>query len=66
MASFAMAEAIDFRSLVLGIDALLCEVKDEFKCWSDDNWKIYASADRLDEYYKGFCKNIEQPDHEKG
>ncbi|RKK13750.1 hypothetical protein BFJ65_g12973 [Fusarium oxysporum f. sp. cepae] len=52
MASFAMAEAMDLRSL--------------FKCWSDDNWKIYASADPLDEHYEDFCKNIEQPDHQKG
>jgi hypothetical protein len=66
MASFAMAEAMDLRSLVLGIDAPSCEVKDEFKCWSDDNWKIYSSADRLDEHYEDFCKNIEQPEHEKG
>ncbi|EWZ95767.1 hypothetical protein FOWG_03326 [Fusarium oxysporum f. sp. lycopersici MN25] len=56
MASFAMAEAMDLRSLV----------KDQFKCWSDDNWKIYASADPLDEHYEDFCKNIEQPDHQKG
>uniref|UniRef100_A0A0D2Y6C7 SGNH hydrolase-type esterase domain-containing protein n=1 Tax=Fusarium oxysporum (strain Fo5176) TaxID=660025 RepID=A0A0D2Y6C7_FUSOF len=66
MASFAMAEAMDLRSLVLGIDAPSCEVKNEFKCWSDDNWKIFSSADRLDEHYEDFCKNIEQPDHEKG
>lgn len=66
MAIFAMAEAMDLRSLVLGIDPLSCEVKDQFKCWSDDNWKIYASADRLDKHYEDFCKNIEQPDHEKG
>ncbi|EWG50868.1 hypothetical protein FVEG_09994 [Fusarium verticillioides 7600] len=66
MASFAMAEAMDLRSLVLGIDPPSCEVKDQFKCWSDDNWKIYASADRLDKHYEDFCKNIEQPDHEKG
>ncbi|KAG7429386.1 hypothetical protein Forpi1262_v010155 [Fusarium oxysporum f. sp. raphani] len=66
MASFAMAEAMDLRSLVLGIDPPSCEVKDQFKCWSDDNWKIYASADRLDEHYEDFCKNIEQPDHQKG
>ncbi|CVL12781.1 uncharacterized protein FPRN_12980 [Fusarium proliferatum] len=54
MASFAMAEAMDLRSLVLGIDAPSCEVKDEFKCY------------RLGEHYEDFCKNIEQPDHEKG
>ncbi|EMT65584.1 hypothetical protein FOC4_g10007687 [Fusarium odoratissimum] len=66
MASFAMAEAMDLRSLVLGIDAPSCEVKNEFKCWSDDNWKIFSSADRLDEHYEDFCKNIEQPGHEKG
>ncbi|RKK34507.1 hypothetical protein BFJ66_g14384 [Fusarium oxysporum f. sp. cepae] len=42
MASFAMAEAMDLRSL------------------------IYASADPLDEHYEDFCKNIEQPDHQKG
>ncbi|KAF5252514.1 hypothetical protein FANTH_2408 [Fusarium anthophilum] len=66
MASFAVAEAMDLRSLVLGIDPPSCEVKDQFKCWSDDNWKIYASADRLDKHYEDFCKNVEQPDHEKG
>ncbi|RGP70090.1 sgnh hydrolase [Fusarium sporotrichioides] len=66
MASFAMAEAMDLRSLVLGIDAPSCEVKDQFLCWSDEDWKIYASADRLELHYEDFCKNIEQPDHEKG
>ncbi|KAJ4002795.1 hypothetical protein NW752_009450 [Fusarium irregulare] len=66
MASFAMAEVMDLRSLVLGVDAPNCEIKDEFKCWSDDDWKIYASADRLDKHYEDFCKNIEQPKHEVG
>ena len=66
MASFAMADVMDLRSLVLGVDAPNCEIKDEFKCWSDDDWKIYASADRLDKHYEDFCKNIEQPKHEVG
>ncbi|KAM0547532.1 hypothetical protein ACHAPJ_010276 [Fusarium lateritium] len=66
MASFAMAEAMDLRSLVLGIDTPSCEVKDEFKCWSDDDWKIYSSADRLDRHYEDFCNNIEQPEYKKG
>ncbi|KAF4984916.1 hypothetical protein FDECE_16982 [Fusarium decemcellulare] len=66
MASFAMAEAMDLRSLVLDVDSPSCAVKDEFKCWSDDDWKIYANADRLDKHYEDFCKNIEQPKHEKG
>ncbi|KAM0350177.1 hypothetical protein ACHAPU_003342 [Fusarium lateritium] len=66
MASFAMAEAMDLRSLVLGVNAPSCAIKDSFKCWSDDEWKIYASADRLDKHYEDFCKNIEQPSHEKG
>lgn len=66
MASFAMAEAMDLRSLVLGVDGPNCELKDEFKCWTDEGWKIYASADRLDEHYEDFCKNIEQPKNEKG
>ncbi|KAM0234100.1 hypothetical protein ACHAP5_010160 [Fusarium lateritium] len=66
MASFALAEAMDLRSLVLGVNAPSCEIKDQFKCWSNDKWKIYASADRLDKHYEDFCKNIEQPSHEKG
>ncbi|KAF4432601.1 Lipase [Fusarium acutatum] len=47
IASFTMAEAMDPRSLVLGIDSP-CEVKDQFKCWSDVHWKIYANADLVD------------------
>lgn len=66
MASFAMAEVMDLRSLVLDMDSPSCAIKDEFKCWSTDNWKGYASADRLDGHYEDFCKSIEQPAHEKG
>ncbi|KAJ4129138.1 hypothetical protein NW768_007671 [Fusarium equiseti] len=62
--SFAMAEAMHLGSLVLGVDAPNCEVKDEFKCWSAHDWKIYASVDRLDEHYEDLCKNIEQAKHE--
>ncbi|KAK7423411.1 hypothetical protein QQZ08_009089 [Neonectria magnoliae] len=57
IASFALAEVMDIRSLVLGIDSPSREIKDQFKCWSKDNSKAYAMADRLDTNYKDFCKN---------
>ncbi|KAG9496491.1 hypothetical protein J7337_011267 [Fusarium musae] len=51
MASFAMAEAMDLRSLVLGIDPPSCEVKDQFKCWNieqpdhEKGWDYYKVYD---------------------
>jgi hypothetical protein len=66
IASYALAEAMDLRSLVLGIDAPSCEVRDQLKCWSADNSKAYAMADRLDEHYEDFCESVEQPDHTTG
>ncbi|KAF4996992.1 hypothetical protein FGRMN_4132 [Fusarium graminum] len=66
MASFALAEAMDLRSLVLGVNTPSCAITDQFKCWSNDGRKIYASADRLDAHYEDFCNNIQQPSHETG
>ena len=67
MASFAMAEVMDQRSLVLGTPSPACEVKDQFKCWSADGSRSYAMADRLDLNYQDFCsKQVKQPDHTKG
>ncbi|KAI5457375.1 SGNH hydrolase-type esterase domain-containing protein [Mariannaea sp. PMI_226] len=59
IASFALAEVMDLRAVVLGVDSPECQNQDEFKCWSDDDWHIYATADRLDTNYKDFCGSIE-------
>ncbi|KAK2594664.1 hypothetical protein QQS21_007640 [Conoideocrella luteorostrata] len=66
IASFALAEAMDLRSLVLGVGSPSCERKDQFKCWSGDKSKAYAMADRLDAHYEDFCNSVKQPDHTTG
>ncbi|KAH7117370.1 SGNH hydrolase-type esterase domain-containing protein [Dactylonectria macrodidyma] len=66
IASFAIAEAMDLRAVVLGVDSPSCEEKDEFTCWSSEDSKGYAHADRLDNHYKEFCKGVEQPEHTLG
>ncbi|KAM0417196.1 hypothetical protein ACHAPT_012833 [Fusarium lateritium] len=66
LASFAMAEAIDLRSLVLDVEVPSCKVDDQFKCYSADGFKAYAQADRPDAHYEDFCKNVKKPEHTKG
>ena len=67
IASFAMAEAMDLRSLVIGEDSPSCAVKDQFKCASADGSHAYAMAERLDRHYQSFCQpKIEHPEHTTG
>ncbi|EEU37338.1 uncharacterized protein NECHADRAFT_51373 [Fusarium vanettenii 77-13-4] len=66
IASFAMAEAVDLRSLVLGVETPSCEIKDQFKCYSAGNSKAYAQADRLDTHYQDFCKDAKKEQKIKG
>lgn len=66
IASFAMAEAMDLRSLSIDAESPACELTDEFTCWSNKGFKAYASASRLDAHYEQFCNSVVQPQHTKG
>lgn len=62
MASFALAEIVDLRAIVLGLTPDSCKKTDEWACWSDEGWLAYATASRLDETYRIFCHEVEIAD----
>ncbi|KAM5444295.1 hypothetical protein MferCBS31731_000812 [Microsporum ferrugineum] len=66
IASFALAEAIDLRAKVLGLEPQSCEITDEFKCWQKVGRKGYVTATKADENYKDFCNGVVQPSHTVG
>lgn len=59
IASFALAELMDLRSVSIGVDSPACELKDEFTCHSRGNSRRYVSADRANKHYKDFCKWVD-------
>ncbi|CAN9290399.1 unnamed protein product [Alternaria alternata] len=60
IASFALAELMDLRSIVLGVDSPACTVTDEFTCFSKTGSKFYVSGNRTNENYEEFCKEVEE------
>lgn len=64
IASFALAELMDLRSLVLGVDSPACEIEDEFTCFSETGSKYYVNGNRTNMYYKDFCQEVED-NHDK-
>ncbi|CAM1502567.1 Fc.00g073430.m01.CDS01 [Cosmosporella sp. VM-42] len=62
MASFALSEIVDIRARVLGQTPDSCKVPDEWTCWSEEGWRAYATASRLDETYRTFCDEVELED----
>ncbi|KAI8940061.1 hypothetical protein NX059_003780 [Plenodomus lindquistii] len=59
IASFALAELMDLRSIVLGVDSPSCTVKDEFTCYSKTGSKFYVSGNRTNGDYEKFCQEVE-------
>ncbi|KAI4703610.1 hypothetical protein J4E89_010031 [Alternaria sp. Ai002NY15] len=65
IASFALAELMDLRSIVLGVDSPACNaVTNEFTCYSDTGSKFYVSGNRTNERYEEFCKDVDE-NHDK-
>ncbi|KAJ4286333.1 hypothetical protein N0V90_013367 [Kalmusia sp. IMI 367209] len=58
IASFALAELMDLRSIKLGVDSPSCAIKDEFACFSGTGSKYYVSGNRTNENYKEFCQEV--------
>ncbi|KAL1797185.1 hypothetical protein ACET3X_003791 [Alternaria dauci] len=50
IASFALAELMDLRSIVLGVDSPACE--------ATTSSKFYVSGNRTKEDYEGFCREV--------
>ncbi|KAJ4230942.1 hypothetical protein NW759_002925 [Fusarium solani] len=59
IASFCLSAAMEARARVLGVDGGECPLVDEFKCWSDDGDKGYATMERVAQTYKDFCEELE-------
>ncbi|KAF2007439.1 SGNH hydrolase [Amniculicola lignicola CBS 123094] len=59
IASFALAELMDLRSIILGVNSPSCAIKDEFTCFSGTGSKFYVSGNRTNELYEDFCKEVE-------
>ncbi|KAH6684920.1 SGNH hydrolase-type esterase domain-containing protein [Plectosphaerella plurivora] len=58
IASSALSELMDLRSIVLGVEQNQCPISDEFLCYSKVDSRHYVSADRADLSYEKFCKEV--------
>ncbi|EMD58611.1 hypothetical protein COCSADRAFT_103181 [Bipolaris sorokiniana ND90Pr] len=61
IASFALAELMDLRSIALRVDAPSCtSVRDEFTCFSGTGSKYYVNGNRTNANYEAFCKEVDE------
>ncbi|KAH7556112.1 hypothetical protein BM1_06638 [Bipolaris maydis] len=61
IASFALAEPMDLRSIAFRVDAPYCtSVRDEFTCFSTTSSKYYVNGNRTNANYESFCKEVDE------